>query len=102
MNKAIFSIIITYVLLKQGYIGFLGNPVSPFASSFSSPFRISVMPVYVVTFTHNNEQNLNNQLSLLWMINIVHYRAKCWYGKTLDYGEIAPHPFGRENFCKFK
>ena len=43
MNKAIFSIIIAYVLLKQGYIGFLGNPVSPFASPFSSPFRVLVM-----------------------------------------------------------
>jgi len=43
MNKAIFSVIIAYVLLKQGYVGFQGNPVSPFASPFSSPFRVLVM-----------------------------------------------------------
>jgi len=35
----ILSIIIAYVLLKQGYIGFQGSPVSP----FSSPFRLLVM-----------------------------------------------------------
>ena len=46
MHKAIFNIIIAYVLLKQGYIGFLSNPLSPFASMFSSPFCILVMSVF--------------------------------------------------------
>ena len=35
------------VLLKQQYVGFQGNPVSPsaspFSSPFSSPFRVLVM-----------------------------------------------------------
>ena len=42
-NKAIFSIIIAYVPLKQGYISFQGSPVSLFVSPFSSPFHVLVM-----------------------------------------------------------
>ena len=43
INKAVFSVIIAYVLLNKATLVFKGSSVSPFASPFSSPFHVLVM-----------------------------------------------------------
>ena len=63
MNKGVLSVIIAYVLLKQGCIGFLGSPVSPFASPFSSPFHVLVTSILNYRLSSSNHLHKGEKLT---------------------------------------